>query len=136
MVMIGIDPHKRTHTAVAVDDARGRAWRNDWCTRGRVRCVSSSRGPMNSIASRGRGRLSRRVGSVICMAQQLLAAGEQVVDIPAMFASRVRLLGSGQSEKNDPNDARSVAIAALRGPTLVAVRVEDHTTVGSVRCSV
>jgi transposase len=63
------------------------------------------------------------------LAQQLLAAGEHVVDIPAMLASRVRLLGSGRSEKNDPNDARSVAIAALRAPTLVAVRVEDHATV-------
>jgi transposase len=38
-------------------------------------------------------------------------------------------LGTGRSDKNDPNDARSVAIAALRAPTLVAVRVEDHATV-------
>jgi transposase len=63
------------------------------------------------------------------LAQQLLASGEHVVDIPAMLASRVRLLGSGRSEKNDPNDARSVAIAALRAPELVTVRVEDHATV-------
>ena len=63
------------------------------------------------------------------LAQQLLAAGEQVVDIPATLASRVRLLGSERSEKNDPNDARSVAIAALRAPRLVPVRVEDHATV-------
>jgi transposase len=52
-----------------------------------------------------------------------------VVDIPATLASRVRLLGSGRSDKNDPNDARSVAVAALRAPTLVPVRVEDHATV-------
>jgi hypothetical protein len=63
------------------------------------------------------------------LAQQLLAAGEQVVDIPATLASRVRLLGTGRSEKNDPNDAHSVAIAALRAPALVPVRVEDHATV-------
>jgi transposase len=63
------------------------------------------------------------------LAQQLLAAGETVVDIPATLASRVRLLGSGRSEKNDPNDTRSVAIAALRAPRLVAVRPEDHATV-------
>jgi transposase len=63
------------------------------------------------------------------LAQQLLAAGEEVVDIPATLASRVRLLGTGRSEKNDPNDARSVAIAALRAPELVPVRVEDHATV-------
>ena len=33
--------------------------------------------------------------------------------MPATVASRVRVLGSGRSNKNDPNDARSVAIAAL-----------------------
>jgi transposase len=59
------------------------------------------------------------------LAQQLLAAGEHVVDIPATFASRVRLLGTGRSDKNDPNDARLVAIAALRAAELVPVRVED-----------
>ena len=63
------------------------------------------------------------------LAQQLLAAGEHVVDVPATLASRVRLLGTGRSDKNDPNDARSVAIAALRAPALAAVRVEDHATV-------
>jgi len=45
------------------------------------------------------------------------------------LASRVRLLGSGRSDKNDPNDARSVAIAALRQPGLAVVREEDHTQV-------
>src|SRR5918994_895972 len=45
------------------------------------------------------------------------------------LASRVRLLGSGRSDKNDPNDARSVAIAALPAPELIPVRVEDHATV-------
>jgi hypothetical protein len=39
------------------------------------------------------------------------------------------VLSSGQSNKNDPNDARSVAIAAMHAPMLAAVRVEDHRTV-------
>src|SRR5947207_5851101 len=51
------------------------------------------------------------------------------MDVPATLSSRVRLLGSGRSNKNDPNDARAVAIAALRAPSLAAVRVEDHTSV-------
>jgi len=46
-----------------------------------------------------------------------------------MLASRVRVLGSGKSDKNDPNDARSVAIAALRQPTLTRVRREDYAQV-------
>ena len=48
------------------------------------------------------------------MAQQLVAAGETVLDVPATLASRVRVLSTGRSNKNDPNDALSVAIAALR----------------------
>lgn len=47
----------------------------------------------------------------------------------ATLASRVRVLGSGHSNKNDSNDARSVAIAALRSPTLRSVRPADHTEV-------
>ena len=38
-------------------------------------------------------------------------------------------MGSGRSDNNDSNDARSVAIAALRADRLVSVRVEDHATV-------
>jgi transposase len=38
-------------------------------------------------------------------------------------------LGTGRSDKNDPNDARSVAIAALRAPALAPVRAEDHISV-------
>jgi transposase len=63
------------------------------------------------------------------LSQQLIASGEDVVDVPPVLASRVRVLGSGRSDKNDPNDARSVAIVALRQPGLVVVRREDDTQV-------
>jgi transposase len=63
------------------------------------------------------------------LAQQLLAAGEQVLDIQPKLGSRVRLLSSGSSNKNDPNDARSVAIAALRSPVRKAVAADDHAVV-------
>jgi transposase len=59
----------------------------------------------------------------------VLLTSKQVVDVPAVLASRVRVLGSGRSDKNDPNDARSVAIAALRQPTLTRVRREDYAQV-------
>jgi len=49
-----------------------------------------------------------------------------VLDVPATLASRIRVLGTGRSNKNDPNDALSVAIAALRSPGLRSVRVADH----------
>ena len=41
----------------------------------------------------------------------------------------MRLLGSGRGSKNDPNDALSTAIAALRDPHLRTVIVEDHAMV-------
>ena len=63
------------------------------------------------------------------LAQQLLAAGEPVVDVPAVLASRVRVLSSGRSDKNDPNDALAVAIVALRAKEPIVVRVEDHATI-------
>ena len=39
------------------------------------------------------------------LAQQLLAAGEQVVDVQPKLGARVRLLAAGAVDKNDPNDA-------------------------------
>jgi transposase len=38
-------------------------------------------------------------------------------------------MGSGKSQKNDPNDARSIAIAALRSDRLAVVEPDDHVTV-------
>ena len=63
------------------------------------------------------------------LSQQLVAAGEAALDVPATLAARVRVLGSGKSNKNDPNDARSIAVAALRAPRLARVRPSDHASV-------
>jgi transposase len=128
MVMIGIDPHKGTHTAVAIDD------REQVLTERLVRATHGQVPELVAWADQlGNGDRIWAVESAgglgYLLAQQLLAAGETVVDIPATLASRVRLLGSGRSDKNDSNDARSVAIAALRADRLVSVRVEDHATV-------
>ena len=56
------------------------------------------------------------------LAQQLITAGETVVDVPATLAARTRLLSSNRSHKNDPNDAMSVAITALRHEALRRVQ--------------
>ena len=63
------------------------------------------------------------------LAQQLVAAGEQVLDVPPKLAARVRLLQAGDTSKNDPNDAFSVAVAALRSPARRPVLAEDHAAV-------
>jgi transposase len=128
MVMIGIDPHKASHTAVAID--HGEAVLAERLVRATRRQVPELVAWADQLGARERTWAVESAGGLgYLLAQQLLAAGETVVDIPATLASRVRLLGSGRSDKNDPNDARSVAVAALRAPTLVPVRVEDHATV-------
>ena len=63
------------------------------------------------------------------LSQQLVRSGEQVLDVPAIPASRVRVLGTGRSDKNDPNDALSVATAALRSPGLRSVKPANHQEV-------
>src|SRR5207237_8859762 len=63
------------------------------------------------------------------LAQQLVAAGERVVDVQPKLAARVRLLATGASNKNDPHDALSVAVAALRARTWRQVSADDHATV-------
>ena len=128
MVMIGIDPHKRTHTAVAIDTAER------VLDERLVRATSKQVPELLEWVKRLDGgdrvwAIESAGGLGYLLAQQLLAAGGHVVDIPATLASRVRLLGTGRSDKNDPNDARSVAVAALRAAELVSVRVEDHASV-------
>jgi transposase len=63
------------------------------------------------------------------LAQQLAAAGEQVLDVPPKLAARVRLLATGNINKNDPNDAFSVAVAALRSAGVREVCRDDHAAV-------
>lgn len=64
------------------------------------------------------------------LAQQLVAAGEHVVDLPAKLSSRVRLLERGPIDKTDPNDARSAAIVGWRTPALnVVCGLDQHRVV-------
>jgi transposase len=45
------------------------------------------------------------------------------------LGARVRLLAAGDTNKNDPNDARSVAVAALRSPGVREAVPDDHAAV-------
>jgi transposase len=125
-VMIGIDPHKASHTAVAID--------NTECVLDelRVRACSKQTDQLRAWAAPFPDRVwaiesARGLGYLL--AQQLVAAGETVVDVPPVMSTRTRLLGSGKAQKNDPNDARSVAIAALRHDALGRVVLDDHARV-------
>ena len=127
MVIIGIDPHKATHTAVAVDENEAVLSKLE------VRAARDQRDRLLRWAARFEERtwaVESAGGLGELLARELVDAGETVIDVPATLAARVRLLGSGKSHKNDPNDARSTAIAALRQPRLRAAGVDsDATTV-------
>ncbi len=124
--MIGIDPHKGSHTAVAIDCDE------HVVDEFRVRSCTAQADRLREWAALFENRtwaIESAQGLGYLLAQQLVAAGETVFDVPPMRAARVRVLGSGRSQKNDPNDARSIAIAALRADDLAAVGVDDHARV-------
>jgi len=52
------------------------------------------------------------------LAQRLLEAGEQVVDVPAKLAARVRLFDTGHNRKTDAHDAHSIAMVGVRSQGL------------------
>ena len=125
-ITIGIDPHKGSHTAVAIDG------NEHVLDKIRVRSCSTQTTRLREWADRFGERtwaVESAHGLGYLLAQQLVAAGEDVIDVPPVRASRVRVLGSGRSQKNDPNDARSIAIAALRADDLAIVRADDHARV-------
>jgi len=124
--IIGIDPHKASHTAAVVDghervlaELRVRADR-----RQRERLIGWANGYTPRVwAVEG----ASGVGALL--AQQLVAAGEHVVDVPAALSARARLLDSGHKDKTDSHDARAAAIVALRHPDLRCVEREDQVQV-------
>ena len=125
-VMIGVDPHKGSHTAVAIDDGEA--------VLGEVRVRSAATQVERLVAwaaawPERTWAVEGAAGLGYLLAQQLVGAGEAVVDVQPKLGARVRLLATGATNKNDPNDARSVAIAALRSTTLRAVAAEDHSAV-------
>jgi transposase len=125
-VMIGIDPHKGSHTAVVVDATESEL------ARLRVRASGRQVDQLLAWAMPYETRtwaVESANGWGYLLSQQLVAAGERVVDVPATLAARVRVLSSGRSNKNDPNDARSVAVAALRSPGPREVARTDHQEV-------
>jgi transposase len=110
-VMIGVDPHKGSHTAVAVDEAETRLGQIRVIARGdqlkRLRQWAHA-WPDRTWAVEG----ARGLGQLLT--QQLLAGGERVVDVQPKLAARVRLLNTSAVNKNDPKcDTRSHVASGL-----------------------
>ena len=81
------------------------------------------------VATNAPGPSKAPAGSATCWPSSWCRSGETVLDVQPKLGSRVRLLATGNVNKNDPNDARSVAVAALRSKDLRPVAAEDHAAV-------
>jgi transposase len=125
-VMIGVDPHKGSHTAVAigaVEEPLGKLRVRASAAQAERLVAWAAAWPERTWAVEGAGGLGH------LLAQQLVAAGERVLDVQPKLGARVRLLATGASNKNDPNDALPVAVAALRSRTRRLVTADDHGAV-------
>jgi transposase len=122
MIVIGVDSHKRTHTAVAVD-GNGRKLAE-------TTVVTTSAGHLELVRWTGRfgehrfaledtRHLSRR------LAGDLLRAGEAVSWVPTRLMAGARRHGR-EPGKSDPIDALAVARAALANPDLPTATLEGE----------
>ena len=121
-VVIAIDPHKRSWTAVAVNGSlqlqtsiRVDADRDGYRELRRF----AGRWPETRWAIEGAGGLGAP------LATRLLADGLAVLDVPAKLAARVRALSTGHGRKTDEADAVSVGVAAWTATALVSVQFDE-----------
>jgi transposase len=124
--IIGIDPHEGSHTAAVIDGDEQVVGELSVCADRRQR--ERLLGWAAPFAPRV-WAVEGATGVGALLAQQLVGAGETVVDVPPALSARARLLDAGRKDKTDVHDARSAAIVALRHPNLRPVEVEDHRQV-------
>ncbi len=149
-VIIGVDPHKLSATIEAVDGSGIKLGE------GRFATDKAGFAAMRRYVNEIQPALEHRVWAVEgCngighhVAVRLLAAGEQVVDVPPKLSARARVFATGHGRKTDATDAHSVALVGTRmaglrpvvdDEQLAALRVlvdrrrslgEDHTRMTS-----
>jgi transposase len=125
MMVIGIDPHKQSHTAVAADElGRKKAQRTVRARReGHRELIAWAR----ELAPAGRLWAVEDVRHVAGgLIRELLAAGEQVVFVPPKLMAGERR-GGRERGKSDPIDALAIARLALREEgQLPAARLDEQ----------
>jgi transposase len=121
MIVVGIDPHKKTHTAVAVDAATG-------APRGEI-TVGSGKTGHGALLAWARAIDAENLFAIEdcrhvsgSLERFLLGRGERVVRVPPKLSARIRRTSRTRG-KSDPIDARAVAEAALREPGLPEARL-------------
>jgi len=126
MITIGIDPHKSSLTAVALQPS------GETASTIRLEVNSNTVDRLLAWAIRWTQRqwaVEGAAGLGHGVAQGLAGAGEPVLDVPAQLAARARLLNTGHARKTDPIDAAAVAMVAQHHRRLHPVRAEGHSVV-------
>jgi len=120
-VVIGVDPHKLSATIEVVDQ------QEHLVGSGRFTTDQAGYASMRAYAKAWPDRIwavEGANGAGRPLAQRLLEAGENVVDVPAKLAARVRLFDTGHNRKTDAHDAHAVAIVAVRTRNLRVLKVD------------
>jgi hypothetical protein len=123
MVVIGIDPHKGSHTAVAVDESEHKL--------DEVR-VRADRRQLERLTTWARTfperswAIESANGLGALLSQLLVGGGEEVFDVPPTLSARVRVLASGEERPQRRLVHRHRRVALLR---LQAVVAKDHVAV-------
>ena len=124
MITIGIDPHKRSHTAAAVDAQTGEL-------RAELTVASDQGGHERLIEWARALDEERRFALEDCrhvsgrLERELIARGEHVVRVPPKLMAGARR-SQRQFGKSDPIDALAVARAAVREPDLPVAHLDPE----------
>jgi transposase len=113
MIVIGIDPHKSSHTASALDVGT-----HQLTDRLRIEASLTEYRRLLAWAKRFDERqwaVENAEGLGHHLAQWLLARGETVVDVPATATARVRELSRGRRKTDTLDAAAAASVAALHG---------------------
>ena len=121
-VIIAVDPHKASWTAVVVTP--------DLAAAGTIRVEVNRSGyrRLRRFAAAwpdARWAIEGAAGLGAPLAERLREDDLAVIDVPAKLARRVRLLSTGHGRKSDPADALSVGIAAWSAQTLRSVQIDE-----------
>ena len=124
MQAIGIDTHKATLAACAIDEL-GRplaeqTFANDPAGHTALRAWA------RTVAPGGRIGLEGSASYGAAAARFLLGAGEDVVEVPPQLSHRERLC-TRRAGKSDPGDALAIARVTLREPVLPPIRTADRS---------
>src|SRR4051812_8901150 len=129
-VVIGMDPHKRSAT-IEVMTAEEHVLGG-----GRFGTDEAGFADMTDYVNRFQPDRDRRMWAVEgCngighhIAVRLLAAGEQVLDVPPKLSARARVFATGQGRKTDATDAHSVALVGTRMAGLRSVTNQHDVAV-------